>query len=92
MPARWVHTRVDDAMYERMHAAAEREQRSLSNWMRLTITRALNETPQDGSVDLELQFAHFIARAYPEMAAANTALGALVRARLNDQERETQQA
>ena len=42
MPARWVHFRVDEQVYERMQQAAREDRRSLSNWVAVTCERALD--------------------------------------------------
>lgn len=47
---RWVHFRVDERVLERAKKAAEADRRSLSNWVALTVERALAE---DTSSDQE---------------------------------------
>ena len=55
MPPRWVHFRVDEELYERMHAEAAADRRSLSNWLSLSIedylsffiSRVPEETPPE---------------------------------------------
>lgn len=44
---RWIHFRIDEALYERMRAEAAADRRSLANWLSVTIERLLAETPSD---------------------------------------------
>jgi len=41
MAMRWLHFRVDEQLLERARLAAAADRRSLSNWVALTIERAL---------------------------------------------------
>lgn len=43
MATRWINIRVRYETYEGMKAAAERDQRSLSNWLAVTVDRVLAE-------------------------------------------------
>lgn len=44
---RWVHFRVDESVWERAKKAAEADRRSLSNWVALTVERALPAEPDE---------------------------------------------
>ncbi len=46
MPARWLHFRVKEELYERMREAAATDQRSISNWVVVACERALDASPQ----------------------------------------------
>ena len=43
MAMRWLHFRLNEQLLERARQAAEDDRRSLSNWVGLTIERALRE-------------------------------------------------
>jgi hypothetical protein len=45
MAMRWLHFRVDEQLHARARQAATADRRTLSNWLALTIERALEETP-----------------------------------------------
>ena len=47
MAMRWLHFRLDEQLLERARQAAEDDRRSLSNWVGLTIERALADIPHD---------------------------------------------
>lgn len=44
MATRWVHFRVEEEIAEQMRLAAIADRRSLSNWVALTVERALSES------------------------------------------------
>jgi hypothetical protein len=46
MAMRWLHFRVDEQLLERARLAAAADRRSLSNWVALTIERALPGAPE----------------------------------------------
>jgi secreted protein with Ig-like and vWFA domain len=49
MAVRWIHFRIDEQLVERARRAAEADRRSLSNWVALTIERALEEKPRESA-------------------------------------------
>ncbi len=53
MGMRWLHFRIDEQLHERARLAAAADRRSLSNWVMLTIERAVDaaeaENAQDGN-------------------------------------------
>jgi len=42
MAMRWLHFRIDEHLHERARQAAGADRRSLSNWVALTIERAVD--------------------------------------------------
>jgi len=53
MAMRWLHFRVDEQLHERARQAAAADRRSLSNWLALTIEKALEEKPGNMTADDE---------------------------------------
>jgi hypothetical protein len=51
MAMRWLHFRVDEQLHARARQAATADRRTLSNWLALTIERALEEEPGKAASD-----------------------------------------
>ena len=47
MAMRWLHFRIDEALHERAQQVAKADRRSLSNWVALTIERAVSDAQRD---------------------------------------------